>query len=631
MKFSATTAFALACIAFTSNVSGLPMRRDEPTEKNIGDLMGSALAKWLSSQKVKDFRAIQGGKQVTWIGDTSTNVSSNAGNAILFKTADKITAFDDKDKESFFADAYKVFVQDLGEKLGLNATQESSALKDKETDADVKCGKVLSDVFAKASTELLDQVHQTDPNHTPTNQQLTAAVHKKATWIGANTDCESAKQAFSAAYDKEHGFNFALFAQANKNMRPIADALTTVVDGVTMPADSDATKEAGDDPFDPPTGQGNVLPLYTIPVLESTLKGWQARDDAAEPEFTWESKNEKTSSLKELSESSASVGVSFGRFGGHVGASNSEGSESTQTSAQEFSVKFGGITLMDVETGLWFDGYRMAAQAERPTDAKSAPAREIFTKHFGTKEKPLPAAHYNKQAVVAYRPSWTMKFSSSDSYHKFMESSFDVSAQYLFADVSASGKKMSDIVKGDTSSNTATYNPTSKNGVILGYVVESYQFGDSTDVPVFSSEPSSPTASSSSSPASSSAADASATDSAAASESASSGSSDTTTSADAESTTDGASATDSAATTDDASATDSATEAESTDGASATDSVTDAETANATDSATDAGSTDEATSTGSAMDAETTSSASAESSIVDASVSDSAAEAEATV
>ncbi|KAJ6491651.1 hypothetical protein C8R47DRAFT_1195385 [Mycena vitilis] len=109
------------------------------------------------------------------------------------------------------------------------------------------------------------------------------------------------------------------------------------------------------------TANGTTVPYYTLPSLDSTVAGWKASSDAS-PAFTW-----------------------------------SSGSD---------TLSFGGIGLIDVQRGAWFDNFLSAKATQNPGSAPLA-AQE---KHFGTSEQPGPLAKYNDRMLVAYKAKAVLNF-----------------------------------------------------------------------------------------------------------------------------------------------------------------------------------------------------------------------------
>jgi hypothetical protein len=115
------------------------------------------------------------------------------------------------------------------------------------------------------------------------------------------------------------------------------------------------------------------------------------------------------------------------------------GSGSTTTSnftqqASDFTLTFGGIALVDIDFGSWFDGYRLASAAHNPppNDTISAKTQSVFDGFFGNSSKPLGISRYNSQMVVGFRPTWNMTLTDSNEYSQLKQTQGGAKACFLF-------------------------------------------------------------------------------------------------------------------------------------------------------------------------------------------------------
>ncbi|KAJ7188907.1 hypothetical protein C8R46DRAFT_1184187, partial [Mycena filopes] len=124
-----------------------------------------------------------------------------------------------------------------------------------------------------------------------------------------------------------------------------------------------------------PISNGTLLPFYSLPSLDATLSGWGT---------------------------DANVSISGTATNSEVG----------QTFTANIS--FGGIQLLDVQRGAWFDNFDSAHAAASPESnvSNAAAYQSTFTKYFGTAQNPGPVAKYTDKVIVVYKPKAVLTFTS---------------------------------------------------------------------------------------------------------------------------------------------------------------------------------------------------------------------------
>ncbi|KAJ7286988.1 hypothetical protein C8J57DRAFT_1282458 [Mycena rebaudengoi] len=439
---------ALAVSQVPSQVLGGVIPRDAPTvtAQSVQQLTQTAISIFLGSQNAADkgFFALTGWKTVDWVG-ANTAVDNSTGNLILFETADAL--LDRGGTEARFISA---------------TSTELKAAQDKQVKA---CFTDIAPVLSEALTAYVSST-----GITPSNKSDPAFISWASTgfapYVTANTECQDAANEFFALLDKIKGDDFAIFSAASNNVRGLTVSPPTSHPGVNMPIDKAL-------PGGPSTVQGNFVPAYSIPVLEGTLGGWQAAE-STQPSYTYDSEKNSFKNDTTTNFGGAHLGFSWGRASLDASASHQDATVIVNTTAQNFKLSFNGLALMDVERGVWFDGFRSANAVNKPADNVTAKAKPVFEKFFQTSDNPGPAAVYNDKALVAFQPSWTIEFSASNFYSKFKEDQASASGCFLFICGGGSGGSSSNKTEFDDSKNAVTFTDTSKNGYIIGYVQHNF-------------------------------------------------------------------------------------------------------------------------------------------------------------
>jgi hypothetical protein len=114
----------------------------------------------------------------------------------------------------------------------------------------------------------------------------------------------------------------------------------------------------------------------------------------------------------------------------------------------------------------------VAHAAETP-DSQHQPAKAIFSNdtYFGSSDKPGPLSVYNAQALIGFKPSWTIQLVDSHTTSSSQSNSagFDISILGLL-DIGGYGGSTQNNTHYDNATNTLTIKDDSNNAYILGYV-----------------------------------------------------------------------------------------------------------------------------------------------------------------
>lgn len=125
--------------------------------------------------------------------------------------------------------------------------------------------------------------------------------------------------------------------------------------------------------------QGAMVPFYALPSLNGTLTDWQTADDDAPPTLTWNSTSDQRVTLSTQESAGASVNWLFGSASGSESYNNSFVGTTTASTL----LSFGGMELVDIERGAWFDDFRCATLIGNPAsdDPYADQHKAAFTKY----------------------------------------------------------------------------------------------------------------------------------------------------------------------------------------------------------------------------------------------------------
>ncbi|KAJ6631428.1 hypothetical protein B0H10DRAFT_1772754 [Mycena sp. CBHHK59/15] len=468
-RYLLVASLAASHLPFEALAGVIPRDAPSVTSQSIQSLTQTAISIYLGSQNTADkgFFALEGWKTIDFAG-ANTAVDNNTANSIIFQTADALPsrgAANSTGGDIFFSDEYVNYIQEVNKALARNDSEPNPDIQ-KAQDAQTKA--CFEDAPAALTKAL--EVYISSTGMTPSNKSDPAFVSWASTgyapYSTANTACQSATNDYFAEIDKINGDDFAIFSTASNNVRGLTSSPPASHPGVNMPIDKAL-------PGSPSTVQGNFVPMYSIPVLQGTLAGWQSLAPTS-PAYTYDSEKNTFSDDTSTSFGGAHLGFAWGRASLDASASHSDSTSVINTTAQNFQLSFNGLALMDVERGVWFDGFRSANALHNPADNVTAAAKPVFDKFFKTSDNPGPAAIYNEKALVAFQPSWTIEFTASNFYNNFKQSQASASGCFLFICGGGEGGSSSNVTKYDDSKNSVTFTDQTNNGYIIGYVQHNF-------------------------------------------------------------------------------------------------------------------------------------------------------------
>ncbi|KAJ7655593.1 hypothetical protein DFH06DRAFT_1473852 [Mycena polygramma] len=248
-----------------------------------------------------------------------------------------------------FSSQYSDFLKDLGSMLAGRPNPSQNETK-LATDADNACYVNLTRV-AQPTFAVYKQKGGTGNIQ---SKAFSEFAHNDTGIQAVIQTCNDTMQAYHSLHDKTYGANDYMIEPA------LMACFSTQSPGKWSPA-------LGNQCAMNITANGTTVPYYALPSLDSTVAGWKASSDAS-PAFTW-----------------------------------SSGSD---------TLSFGGIGLIDVQRGAWFDNFLSAKATQNPGSAPlAAQETALFAKYFGTAQQPGSLAKYNDKMLVAYKAKAVLSFS----------------------------------------------------------------------------------------------------------------------------------------------------------------------------------------------------------------------------
>ncbi|KAJ7188909.1 hypothetical protein C8R46DRAFT_1056140 [Mycena filopes] len=458
----------LSLLLLTPSIAALPTRRGGTSGGTlIMDALGTLYDTYLQTQGVTDgsFYMLFGGEREIDYAGTADDESMFETNHILFETADSLPHMDNFNStgDLMFSVQYGHFISALRN----ISTPLSKDQTDKMDNLTAAMRHACIDVLDKVTNDAFSAYRQgngtgntTDPGFTEFAAQMYGGYQE------AIENCHEASNAVENYKAQLQGDDNALIGNAIQAMNPILDGDEQLYPGLNMQI-SGAVASGG------PTGtfKGGFVPAYLMPSLNSTITIWQTTPDAPAT-LTWNSTMTTSVDVDKGESTTATVKYLWNK------ASESQSSnmsfEATTTSFT--SVSFGGMELIDVERGAWFDDFLTASAVGNPptTDPHAAEHKAAFDKYFGTAEKPGPAAVYNDKALVVYKPSATFKYATQSDYNAAKAAQASLSGGFGLFSGSASGKGSSNDTSTDDETMTISFTPNSKNAYLVGFVMRSY-------------------------------------------------------------------------------------------------------------------------------------------------------------
>ncbi|KAJ7757259.1 hypothetical protein DFH07DRAFT_819695 [Mycena maculata] len=466
----------------TSVVMALPppkARASTPSasDPDIKQSTQAVITDFLSSEGVNStFNFLSSWTAVDFSGAEKGNMTTGHINSIMFQSFDPLTS--SNGSNTWFSTEYFNFVEDVNKAVPSNQANNSQIVNASNAQA-AACSPITSILNAAIPEYLSAAGISTLPTGSNTDPGLREwAQANYAPLITANLNCEDATNNYYSTVTKIMGDDVGIFSSM------------VSIDSWQLDPDKAGSQPGNNMPIsDPLPGlptvgtTGQYVPEYEISVLNGTLSYWQSTAAPGEtPKPAWSQNVTSSTFTNDSTTKSGGGGLSF--IWEDVSGSGSGSSSQTTTnitgSTSVFSMGFTGIQLMSIDRGIWFDGFRLASAAQNPPDNVTAPAKPVFDKYFGTSSNPGPAAKYKRQALIGFQPSWTVKLQSSSDYQQLKTSAGSAGGCFLFICANSASSTSSNKTTTDDSSLTITYQDTTNNAYIIGYVIASYWDHDNT-------------------------------------------------------------------------------------------------------------------------------------------------------
>ncbi|KAJ7198541.1 hypothetical protein GGX14DRAFT_665920 [Mycena pura] len=455
-------------LAASSHVSAAPATRDTPqvTPHTIQDYTMGAIQNFLAAWNAQDavFNVKGPWTSIDFAGSSAPQLSEGQINNDVFQSCDN-QADRATNKTISFSDGYKDFVQDLNK--AVPAPAPSQKMNDTAAAMQTACYNTSTLPAARAAAlNTYNSISSTPVTNASDPNFLQWADTGYPDYINAYTACQQATLTYYAAFDDNNGDDSGVYTAARTNVQPLLDSSISHP-GINMPIEG-ATSTPG------LPSEGAFVAYYSIPTLNSTLTAWQAGSGLSPVNFTNAQYSSNTTHT--TSEAGIGLGFIFEEIFGEGEGSNEQTHSSADVSSLKFELNFGGLALLDVSQGIWFDGYRVARAAENP-DAQHQQAKPVFSdpKYFGSQDKPGSLALYNTQALIGFKPSWTIQFTDSHQTDDTSKSEGEAGLSIFgLFDIGGWGGSTSNTTHYDNSTNTLTIQDNSNNAYVIGYVQTPY-------------------------------------------------------------------------------------------------------------------------------------------------------------
>ncbi|KAJ7203264.1 hypothetical protein GGX14DRAFT_570149 [Mycena pura] len=464
-----TGTLSLFLLAYRTN--SLPAGRQDTGGISVGDSLGSMYSMYLESQNVqnKAFYPLFGGETaIGFAGVGAQGADLFEMNSLLFQTADRLPhiANQTSSGQLMFSIHYMHFIQALENVTTVTDVQKTE-LNDLQINMTAACvtelGKATDDAY-KGYQSLHGTAKITDDIF------IQFATENYGEYKQAMLDCDDAKNKYDNGLNKFEGDDRGIIQSAIYAMEPIINAEDTLYPGVNMPTSGPSNATEGG----AVGGQfsGTFDALYAMPSLNSTLAIWQQGPTDAAPALTWNSEHDSKVSIT----GGQSASVSGQVLWDSASASENSNMSFVLTQAQSSVISFGGIELVDVVRGAWFDGFRCASAVGTPAsdDPAAKEHKAAFETYFGTAANPGPTAMYNDKALIVYKPVMNFTFASEQDYSLAREAQAKAQASALFWSVSASAEGHDNSTTFDDARLTISFNPNTLNAYIVGFVMHNY-------------------------------------------------------------------------------------------------------------------------------------------------------------
>ncbi|KAF5374565.1 hypothetical protein D9757_010176 [Collybiopsis confluens] len=449
---------SMVVVALFGFVSAIPLPRSTSvTSQNFMQDAISALLTEVNSDgghfyALEDWTAVNFGSGAASVDGSKTTSNGAFLNADISKASQGAGL-------TYFSTEYINFVQELGKTMGTNKTSQKELDDAMESQAQ-SCGPQL----VKALTSALQTYIGLEgkPVASVSDPGLVQwAQTQYAPYMEAHLECESATNSYNTAANQYFGDDMFIFSSAMTAVSYLTGTSKTATPGITMQVD------------------GKIVPSYNIPVMNGTVSAW-AQGMGLAP-FSYDSSSSSSSTSQSSASDNQTQTILWGT-GSQNGTSQSQGSSNSSTASFAKAV----ITLqsaakMEVSRG-WFDDWKAASALYKPADDIAKKGVPVFQKFFGSAKKPGPAAFYNAEALVGFRPKISIQLATKSAYSA-MKSSHNSSAACIpYMCVSQQSSSSSISTSFHDNNSTIEYEDKSDTAYIFGYSVENFWDGTSTDI-----------------------------------------------------------------------------------------------------------------------------------------------------
>ncbi|KAJ7750080.1 hypothetical protein DFH07DRAFT_961499 [Mycena maculata] len=420
----------------SGGVSAAPARRDRPALacQTIQDFTTGALDQFLSSKNAdgQPFNVNGPWSTIDFAGQTGALLSQGEINNEIFISCDN--QMDRASNQTLsFSQGYKDFIQDVNKAVPPDPPSQEM----NQTTAAVtsSCyGSALTGPRSQALA-IFNNASSTPTTNTSDPAFLSWASNAYPPYMNAYTACQQALTSYYAAVDSNDGDDAGVYTSAREHIQPLLDESTSSP-GINMPIQ--ATSTTG-------STEGSFVPSYDIPTLNSTLIEWQNGNGLSKFSFTSASYN--ASSSLDTKFGGASLGITYEG----ANAQHSDTQSSANVGALSFNLSFAGLALLEIEQGICNATY------------------------FGSSAKPGPLAVYNSQALVGFKPSWSIQLAQSHQSNSDSSTSGGADISILgILDLGGYGGSTSNNMRYDNATNTLTIEDDSNNAYIIGFVQNTY-------------------------------------------------------------------------------------------------------------------------------------------------------------
>ncbi|KIK69316.1 hypothetical protein GYMLUDRAFT_35394 [Collybiopsis luxurians FD-317 M1] len=447
----------VALLAGVATAMPVPRDTSSVTAQNFMQDAISALLAEVNSDgshfyALEDWTTINMGTGAASVNGASTTSNGAFLNADISKAAPGAGL-------TYFSTEYINFVQELGKTMGTNKTSQKE-LDDAMKQQAQSCGPQLVQALTSA-LQIYIGLEGKPVSSVSDPGLLQWAQTQYAPYMEAHLECESATNSYNSAANEYYGDDMFIFSSAMETVSYLTGSSKTATPGMTMQVD------------------GKIVPSYNIQVMNGTVSAW-AQGIGLAP-FSYDSSSSSSSTSKSSSSDNQTQTILWGT-GSQNGTSQSHSSQnSSSASFAKAIITLESAAKMEVTRG-WFDDWKSASALYKPADDLAKKGAPVFQKYFGTAKKPGPAAFYNAEALVVFRPKVSLQFSSKSAYSSFKASQNSSAACVPYMCVSNKSSANSTSASFHDNNSTIVFEDKSDNAYIWGYSVKNFWDGTSTDI-----------------------------------------------------------------------------------------------------------------------------------------------------